>query len=761
MAIASNVSLVTLKGQYVDYAGNAIAGQIKFTLSNATRNQIADQIVIPSTVSATFDSTGSFSTLLPATNDPALVDAFTYQVEESFSNGRSYSISLPVAAPNDRTNLLPNPSMETNITGWQQPSNTTLAQSSAQAFLGTNSLSLTSIAAGDIAARWSYGTGGIPVTAGNTYTWSMYVRSATVSRNAYALVLWMNGNTYLSGNGGTISATSTSGWTRFSVTAVAPSTANYVNPQILIQSTGAAGEVHYIDAGLFELSSTLEDYFDGSTDGINGTASWTGTANASTSFLDRDVRTNLCYNPSFETNLNGWTAYNTSTRTRVTNQSAPFGTTALSVDVANNTNGAIFMPSTVAPSGTTVAISAYVKGTAGKTLHFSGRPQSAADAYLTEGLGTQNITFTGDWQRISTTYSYTGVSFKPGIQFYTTTAGADTFYIDGVLIETGSTIGTYFDGSSTYGSWTGTANGSTSKITRNLFDISELAPAGTFPPFFAFAANSAWIVLDASVQTMDTKIDQSRTAFLKATPTYDWLYYRTYAEVASFGTYADVVNNIFFYADDLARGNLITNPSFETNTATWGTIGASSAVRSTAQSAFDSASLLLTSNATTSLGPYNTGASGRIPVTAGHTYTFSIFVRDVNTAVNYRAGIEFYNSLTAGTNLGTTYGTTTAVTSADWTRLSVTVTAPVGALGAVPICYSLTTPSNGTQAYFDGALFEKSATLGTYIEGDSWVVRHQTQATNALASNSSATVQLGIITAAYAERIDEFMMVGA
>lgn len=108
MPLAGNVTLITVNGAFVDYAGVAIAGQVKFTMNSVLRNQIADQIVIPSVVTITLDTNGAFTTQLPATNDPDLSATFTYSVEEAFSGGRSYTISLPEGVGTvDLTDLAP------------------------------------------------------------------------------------------------------------------------------------------------------------------------------------------------------------------------------------------------------------------------------------------------------------------------------------------------------------------------------------------------------------------------------------------------------------------------------------------------------------------------------------------------------------------------------------------------------------------------------------------------------------------------------
>lgn len=95
MALAGNVSLVTVTGTYVDFQGNPIAGQIIFRVPTTLRNAIADQILVPSAYYATLDGNGQFTATLPATDDPDFHQTFTYTVTESFVGGRTFSITLP------------------------------------------------------------------------------------------------------------------------------------------------------------------------------------------------------------------------------------------------------------------------------------------------------------------------------------------------------------------------------------------------------------------------------------------------------------------------------------------------------------------------------------------------------------------------------------------------------------------------------------------------------------------------------------------
>lgn len=95
MAIAGNVSLVTVTGTYVDFQGNSIAGQLIFRVPKTLRNAVADQILVPSSYVVTLNASGSFSVVLPATDDSDFHESFEYLVTESFAGGRTFSFSLP------------------------------------------------------------------------------------------------------------------------------------------------------------------------------------------------------------------------------------------------------------------------------------------------------------------------------------------------------------------------------------------------------------------------------------------------------------------------------------------------------------------------------------------------------------------------------------------------------------------------------------------------------------------------------------------
>lgn len=97
MALPLNITQITLTGQYLDFQGQAIDGQVKIYPSQVLIDSAADRIIIPSTITVDLVA-GSFSVSVPITNDPDVNPLnFYYLFEESFEGGRTYIISLPAS----------------------------------------------------------------------------------------------------------------------------------------------------------------------------------------------------------------------------------------------------------------------------------------------------------------------------------------------------------------------------------------------------------------------------------------------------------------------------------------------------------------------------------------------------------------------------------------------------------------------------------------------------------------------------------------
>jgi hypothetical protein len=203
-----------------------------------------------------------------------------------------------------RTNLVFNPNFETNILFSQCTTNGNIFRETTQSYIGSASVRGVSNPASTVLI---FGTARdtvserIPCTPGQTYTGSLYVKSATTSRDAFArLVFYNTAGVQQATINGTASATSTTEWGRRSVTGTAPATAAFLVLDVRMNYSGA--ETHYIDALLLETGSTLLPYFDGTyaqayTGNTLLSQQWNGTADGSTSTAIWGVDSSLTGSP--------------------------------------------------------------------------------------------------------------------------------------------------------------------------------------------------------------------------------------------------------------------------------------------------------------------------------------------------------------------------------------------------------------------------------------------------------------------------------
>ena len=203
-------------------------------------------------------------------------------------------------------------------------------------------------------------------------------------------------------------------------------------------------------------------------------------------------RTNLVKQPNFESAFTGWTAAGSSTLSRVTSDFY-VGTASMQMVISNtntNSHGAGITPTTTyripCVKGDTFTASAYFKNTVGIRnwrINIRVFDSPTTTATLESNFGS-SITNPTTWTRANHTYTVTSDSAAfVDMRVCISNAGSlgDTGLVDAVLMERGSLLLPYFDG--TYAEsetgytpsakvWNGTANLSTS--TANY-----LTPAGT------------------------------------------------------------------------------------------------------------------------------------------------------------------------------------------------------------------------------------------------------------------------------------------
>lgn len=192
-----------------------------------------------------------------------------------------------------RTNLIPNPSFETNTSSWVAAYGT-ISRVTAEHYVGSAAMRWDVDGSGYAEGGSHTGydgsvttPGGWAVTAGQTYTLSFYMRWNNDSTSGFpeyagvTLRFFNSAGGYV-GNGGSINPTlgSNTGWQRFThTTSPAPAGAAYVRAAVEFD-----GATRWFDGFMLERASSATAYFDGS---LSDTAyqdyAWTGSAHASTS----------------------------------------------------------------------------------------------------------------------------------------------------------------------------------------------------------------------------------------------------------------------------------------------------------------------------------------------------------------------------------------------------------------------------------------------------------------------------------------------
>ena len=178
-------------------------------------------------------------------------------------------------------------------------------------------------------------------------------------------------------------------------------------------------------------------------------------------------RVNWVENPSFETDITGWTAVAGATLSRDT-VNYRSGVASLKVVNASASAAQYSNLPLVAGSGF-YTISAYVKLETGATTanYFIRQLQYEnidGPSVAAGNVGTQSLSVTGDWVRLSGVINKAAAANYLNFRVVTASStSGDIFYVDDVMVEKGDTAGTYFDGDT--GFWAGTAHDSFSGFT--------------------------------------------------------------------------------------------------------------------------------------------------------------------------------------------------------------------------------------------------------------------------------------------------------
>jgi hypothetical protein len=234
-----------------------------------------------------------------------------------------------------------------------------------------------------------------------------------------------------------------------------------------------------------------------------------------------------------------------------------------------------------------------------------------------------------------------------------------------------------------------------------LYDGSKLTMRGDLVVGPGINYGSAALLhcrFDGPLSTADYQIDTSGHAGQKATATSTVL-----GRLGKFGK---------ALWTSTTTTNLCTNPSAETGTTNLVAVGTGTTVTQITTDAKFGSACIEVAAADVVGGGVRINSTNRITVTAGTTYTFSLYLKRISSGANtVTIGVQYFDA--AVNPLAAT--TTTAALTTDWARCMLSGAAPTGATS----CYLYVARStSGAHTYrVDGMLFEAAASASGYADG--------------------------------------------
>jgi len=285
--------------------GTALTGswqRISYTDSLAANNKMfyAGPVVMTGVVGNTIDVDGvmveltsSLGSYFDGTSTSAADGTTVYAWVGQAHRTQSTETKQAPVSTTVRTNMVPNPSFETNVALWTAggaggTSTPVISWDTTHAMgyqLGNGCMKVLATATGN--DSFTTASQGIPVLPINPYKCSVHFRTeGGVTRTVQMGVWWYTStNTYISASTTLQYTVDSTNWIRCTNNSlVSPANAAYARIYIIVVGVTTTQEVIYVDGATFETSQATQFYFDGSSSNtyIN-TYRWLGTPHASAS----------------------------------------------------------------------------------------------------------------------------------------------------------------------------------------------------------------------------------------------------------------------------------------------------------------------------------------------------------------------------------------------------------------------------------------------------------------------------------------------
>ncbi len=283
----------------------------------------------------------------------------------------------------NNSNLIVNPSFDTNTTGWTNLNSTSFARTTAETYSGPAGLAVGPTAATGDGVRQSYS-----LATSTTYTFSFYAKGASAFSTLEAG--YVVGSTYTSC--ATAQAVTT-GWNRISCTFTTPGSWGGT-PSLYVRQTDATARTFYLDAFQLETGSTPTNYSLGniSLNGtINSPATFRNQSNSTSAFQIQNATgtPQLTFDTTSTGALNIFNSSNralTISNNKISNNANVLqleATAGNTVEVVNSGSSDSF-PAFKVTGSAAAAVQAQIKGAAAQT----------ADIFQVQGGNTSNNVFT-------------------------------------------------------------------------------------------------------------------------------------------------------------------------------------------------------------------------------------------------------------------------------------------------------------------------------------------------------------------------------